>query len=863
MARRRGKLHLNAFLMREGHHEAAWRLPDCDPFKLLDVEFYCSLARIAERGKLDSLFLADRPMLRGTIEHRPDGALEPTMLLAALSRTTERIGLIATASTTYNEPYNLARRFSTLDFLSNGRAGWNVVTTDGVEAARNFNLEDLPAHRERYARATEFIEVAKKLWDSWADDAIIGNKAAGVWGDDSKLYPTRHHGRFFRVNGPLNLPRSPQGYPLIVQAGSSDNGKKLAARHADTVFTAQQTPEGGRRFYSELKSRARDAGRDPDTLKILPGVVPVVGATEVAARALAAELERLVRPTRAVRQLAQILRVPPEALDLDRELPKLLNEDQIEGSRSRFSLIVNLARREGLTVRQLIGRLSCGRGHYTITGTPEQIADNLQFWWESSAADGFNVMPAVLPSGLSDFVDHVVPLLQERGLFRAEYEGATLRAHYGLTRPSNANLVGLSVHESTNPGLETLPAKESADGQALDSVADLGRETPNALGFRCGGAICQSVPDRMSALASGSGGALGAATLAAVAGALPPTRYSQEEILEFFPVRTEFMRKMFHRCGVEFRQFYSGAVNRAHPEFNETQQQLLDRHRKGALELGADAAHRCLALSEILPVDVGSLWCVSSSGFLLPGLSARFVSALGLSATVHRADLVGMGCSAALNALHSCSTWVAAGPERVGLVICCEINSALHVSYGNRSTAVVNSLFADGCAAAIVRSTAHRRGRRGGDFLGFSSFIIPDALDLMRYEWSEEHGRFEFLLDAEVPRTLARHLCEPVLALLDRLATKPSEVTHWVVHGGGKAVIMAVGEVFDLPDHKLRYTRSVLANHGNLGSSSVLFCYEALLQDRAVRAGDLALLLAMGPGLSIECALLRMNGESQ
>jgi FMN-dependent oxidoreductase (nitrilotriacetate monooxygenase family) len=440
MSHRPGKLHLNAFLMSVGHHEASWRLPESDPFANTSIEHFKNLARIAERGKLDSLFLADSPVLWNNVGRRPAGTLEPTVLLTVLAGVTEHIGLIATASTTYNEPFNLARRFASLDHISGGRAGWNIVTTAGVDAARNFNLDELPAHSERYARAAEFIDVSLKLWDSWSDDAPLGDKERGVWGDADKIYPPRHVGRYFKVEGALNVPRAPQGYPLLVQAGSSDDGKELAAAYAEAVFTAQQTLEDAQAFYADLKSRTRGLGRDPDSIKILPGLVPVIGATEAEALALDAELDRLISPEYAKRQLAQTLRVQPEDLVLDAELPKdLPNEDEIEGAKSRYTLIVNLARRERLTVRQLIGRLGGGRGHRTFAGTPEQVADAIQQWWENGAADGFNVMAPVLPSGLSAFVDHVVPILQRRGLFRSEYEGRTLRDRYGLARPRNRN----------------------------------------------------------------------------------------------------------------------------------------------------------------------------------------------------------------------------------------------------------------------------------------------------------------------------------------------------------------------------------------------------------------------------------------
>lgn len=434
--RQRRTLHLNAFLMSTGHHEASWRLPESDPYANTDVGHYQRLALIAERGKLDSIFFADSPVLRGDVGRRPAGSLEPTVLLTAIAAVTERIGLIATASTTYNDPYNLARRFASVDHVSGGRAGWNVVTTAGPEAARNFGLDDQPAHAERYQRAAEFLDVAARLWDSWADDAALADKESGVWGDASKISTVDHAGRFFRVRGPLNVPRSPQGHPLIVQAGSSEDGRSFAARYAEAVFTAQQTLADAQDFYRDLKRRAAALGRDPDLIKILPGIVPVLGSTEAEALALDRELDELIKPEYARDQLARTLRLRPEDLALDAQLPAdLPSEDEIEGAKSRYTLIVNLARAERLTVRQLIGRLGGGRGHRTFTGTPEQVADAIVDWFDHGAADGFNVMPPVLPSGLETFVEEVVPILVRRGLFRSEYTGRTLRDHYGLPRP--------------------------------------------------------------------------------------------------------------------------------------------------------------------------------------------------------------------------------------------------------------------------------------------------------------------------------------------------------------------------------------------------------------------------------------------
>ncbi|MES9522246.1 LLM class flavin-dependent oxidoreductase [Streptomyces capoamus] len=436
------ELHLNAFLMNTGHHEASWRLPESDPYAHVELGHYVRLAKIAERGTFDSLFLADSPQLWGNLAQRPAGALEPLTLLTALATATEHIGLIATASTSYNSPYNLARRFASLDIVSGGRAGWNIVTTAGAEAARNFGLAAEPAHAERYARAAEFLDVSLKLWDSWEDDAIVGDKAAGVWGDDRKLHPPRHEGTYFSVEGALNVPRTPQGYPLLVQAGSSEDGKAFAARYAEAVFTAQQTLADAQAFYADLKSRTRAAGRDPEHVKVLPGIVPVLGSTEAEARAAEQLLEDHIVYEHGVGRLESLLQLPAGTLRLDGRLPAdLPPESAVEGAKSRYTLVVELARRERLTVRQLIGRLGGGRGHLTFAGTPEQVADQIETWFTRGAADGFNIMPAVLPSGLEAFVEHVVPVLRGRGLLRTEYgPRRTLRERYGLPRPANQYL---------------------------------------------------------------------------------------------------------------------------------------------------------------------------------------------------------------------------------------------------------------------------------------------------------------------------------------------------------------------------------------------------------------------------------------
>lgn len=435
-------LNFNLFMMDTGHHEASWRLPGSYPLANIDIEYFEKLAQLAESVTFDSVFLADSPVLQGA-GRRPTGRIEPLTLLTAIARATQRIGLIATASTSYNDPFNLARRFGSLDHVSGGRAGWNIVTTAGDDAARNFGLDAQPSHLERYQRADEFLQVARKLWDSWEDDAIVADPEHGAWAEPGKVHVIDHRGRFFSVRGPLNLPRSPQGHPLLVQAGSSEDGKDFAARHAEAVFTAQQTLEDGQAFYADLKRRAALAGRDPDGVKILPGLVPVIGSSEAEARALEAELDRLILAEEARDRLARRFGLDPAHLPLDEQLPDdLPTEDDIEGAKSRYTLIVELARREKLTVRELIGRLGGGRGHRTFAGTPEQIADTIELWGANGAADGFNIMPAVLPSGFELFAEHVVPILRKRGLIRTQYVGTTLREHYGLPRPPSQYAAG-------------------------------------------------------------------------------------------------------------------------------------------------------------------------------------------------------------------------------------------------------------------------------------------------------------------------------------------------------------------------------------------------------------------------------------
>ncbi|AJY77893.1 monooxygenase [Paenibacillus beijingensis] len=430
-------MNLNVFLMNAGHHEAAWRHPGTEPHNITDIRYFQRLAQIAEQAKFDSLFLADGLAVSKNIKHGAFIGLEPFTLLAALASVTERIGLIGTVSTTYNEPFHVARKFASLDHISKGRAGWNIVTSGGEAEARNFSKDDHLEHSKRYERASEFVQVATKLWDSWEDDAIVIDRSSGSYADDTKVHEIDHAGDSFKVSGPLNVSRSPQGYPVLVQAGSSEDGKEFAARYAEAIFTAQQTLAEAQAFYSDVKSRLVRYGRSPEQLKILPGICAVIGQTESEAIEKERELNELTVPAYGLQQLSTMLKVDLYTYPLDGPLPELPGVDQINGNKSRYQLVADLAQRENLTIRQLIHRLAGGRGHRTFAGTAVQVADQLEEWFTSGGSDGFNVMPPYLPGGLEEFAQQVVPELQRRGLFRTEYTGTTLREHFGLSRPAN------------------------------------------------------------------------------------------------------------------------------------------------------------------------------------------------------------------------------------------------------------------------------------------------------------------------------------------------------------------------------------------------------------------------------------------
>ncbi|KAF1022623.1 MAG: Nitrilotriacetate monooxygenase component A [Paracidovorax wautersii] len=431
------QLHLNINILHSGFVPSAWRLPDADPYAFADVRHYIRVAQIAEAAKLDAVFLADNASIADQIDFRPITALEPTVLLASIAAATTHIGVIGTASTSYNEPYNIARRFATLDHVSGGRAGWNVVTTADLGSARNFGLDAVPDHRQRYARAHEFTQVVKALWDSWDDDAFVGDKARGVFTDATRIEPIAHRGEFFRVQGPLNLPRTPQGRPVLVQAGASGDGRELAARHAEAVFSASQSFEESLAYGRGLKERAAALGRGPDAVKVLAGLTTIIAGTEAEAIRRRDELVDLIPWSYSLKRVAGTLGVSPDRLQLDERLPDDLPlPADGNGNHTFFHATLAHARRHGSTVRQLVRELAGGGGHRVIVGTPEQVADDIERWFRAGAADGFNLMPDALPDGLQAFTEGVVPILQKRGLFRTDYEGRTLRDHLGLARPA-------------------------------------------------------------------------------------------------------------------------------------------------------------------------------------------------------------------------------------------------------------------------------------------------------------------------------------------------------------------------------------------------------------------------------------------
>ncbi|HUH86390.1 MAG TPA: LLM class flavin-dependent oxidoreductase [Stellaceae bacterium] len=432
------QLRLGAFMRPASIHTGAWRYPGAFPDANFNAAHMKRFAQTLERGKFDAFFMADHlavlnmPMDALKRSHTAT-SFEPFTLLSALAAVTERIGLVATGSTTFDEPYHIARRFASLDHLSGGRAGWNIVTTSNPDAALNFGLEEHEEHGERYRRAREFYDVVTGLWDSWADDAFIRDVERGTYFDPERLHVLNHKGEHFKVRGPLNIARPIQGWPVIVQAGASDAGRQLAAETAEVVFAGVGTLADGQRLYADIKGRMAKLGRDRDHLKILPGAFVVVGETPAEAREKRARLDGLVHYANAIASLSIALGCDASRFDPDGPLPEIPESNASKSGRERA---IALAQRENLTVRQLAQRLG-GFAGLAMVGTPAMIAEEMEEWLLSEGSDGFNVMFPYLPGGLDDFVDRVVPELQRRGLFRREYEGATLRENLGLPRPEN------------------------------------------------------------------------------------------------------------------------------------------------------------------------------------------------------------------------------------------------------------------------------------------------------------------------------------------------------------------------------------------------------------------------------------------
>ena len=435
----RRELKLGTFLTPAGEHIAAWRHPAMPAGGGTDFNALCSIARIAEAGRFDFLFAGD---VSPNSDLPPDmlrrsawlDKLDPLTVLSAVAARTERIGLIGTATTTYGEPYSLARRFASLDHVSGGRAGWNVVTSMNHTDAGNFGRTEHDPVTERYKRAEEFVAVARGLWDCWEDDAFSRDKDSGIYVAPTELPRLDHAGNYFRVRGPMDQPRPPQGHPVIVIAGASEEGRDLAARAADLVFSSQQSLASAQAFYADIKARAAKAGRKPEDILVLTGFQPIVADTETAAKAKFAALQALLHPAVALSMLTTLLGgVDLSKLPLDEPIPPL---PPAKGLTSRRDMLLALAKREGWTLRELALHVAGSRGHPVVIGTAPMVADYMERWFRDSGADGFLMLPAVNPGSLEDFVGLVVPELQRRGIYRRDYAGRTLREHLGLARPA-------------------------------------------------------------------------------------------------------------------------------------------------------------------------------------------------------------------------------------------------------------------------------------------------------------------------------------------------------------------------------------------------------------------------------------------
>ena len=434
-------MRLGLFINPTGHHQAAWRHPSSDADASVNLRHYIQVTQTAEAAKLDAIFLADNQGMRGGPPEvvgrvaQYIAGFEPLTLLSALAPSTRHIGLIATASTTYNYPYQIARKFASLDHLSNGRAGWNIVTSGtATREAENFGTAEHLEHELRYERATEFVELCRGLWDSWDDDAFLRDRERGIFSDMEKLHVLNHHGKFFDVRGPLNVPRCPQGYPLHVQAGTSSTGMDFAARFAEMMFVSAQSLENAQKLYADVKARVDKFDRDPDHIKIMPGLAITLGETESEACEKFEELQSLLSEEVALNMLSMRMNgADLSKFDLDKPFPK--DVEISEASRSGFEVMVERSWRENLSIRGLAVKTAGSLAGLTTYGSAKQIADLMEDWFRNDGCDGFNLQPSTFPGGSDDIAKLLVPELQRRGLFRTEYEGRTLRENLGLPRP--------------------------------------------------------------------------------------------------------------------------------------------------------------------------------------------------------------------------------------------------------------------------------------------------------------------------------------------------------------------------------------------------------------------------------------------
>ncbi len=433
------QMHLAALLFSSGHHGAAWRRPGSTVDQVGEISYWQSLAQLAERGKLDSIFFADGQSIMGGYYGGVSYFLEPITCVTAMATATKHIGLVPTISSTLYDPYNLARLICSLDHISHGRAGVNIVTSMFDEEAQNHGLPKLPDHAERYRRADEFIQTITELWDSFPASAIIDDRQHDRWLDPAQIKPINHHGEFFDVRGPLNIPASPQGRPVIFQAGQSEQGKNLGAKYAEAIYSVAWDKTESKTYIDEMRSRADKYQRDGGVPLILPGLVPFVGKTHEEAVRKQQALDDLLPIADSVAQLGDFLDMDVQSWDLDGPVPELPSIADFPGPKGRFEVIKRIIEVEHPTVRQLLSRLACAGGHATVVGSAEEVADMMQDWFQSGAADGFNLMFPTYPESMADFIDLVVPILQERGLFRKEYSGQTLRDNFGLLRQTVAH----------------------------------------------------------------------------------------------------------------------------------------------------------------------------------------------------------------------------------------------------------------------------------------------------------------------------------------------------------------------------------------------------------------------------------------